>query len=114
MGGAGSDTFVYTSLSDSPSSGGDVIKDWTSADRLDLSRIDANASLAGDQAFHVYWTGFEGMPPTHTSPGDLSITAFAGEVYITAYTDNVPGADLIITCWCDEGLAALTPDNIIP
>lgn len=111
MGGPGSDTFVYLSLSDSV--GGDIIKDWSSVDRIDLSAIDANALLAGDQAFHIYWTGFDGMPPTHTNPGDLSITAFGGEIYITAYTDNVPGADLMITCWCDAGLAALTPDNII-
>jgi Ca2+-binding RTX toxin-like protein len=55
-GGAGADTFRYDSVSDSPAGATDLIADFsTGLDKVDLSRIDANALLAGDQAFT--WIG---------------------------------------------------------
>ncbi len=55
-GGAGADSFVYGAIGDSPSSaaGRDLITDFSHAqgDRIDLSLIDANTGVAGDQAFH--------------------------------------------------------------
>ena len=63
-GGDGADTFVITGESITPASGGqplqiDFILDATFADgdRVDLSAIDANSGLAGDQAF-VFVDGF--------------------------------------------------------
>jgi len=52
-GGAGADRFVFTALSDSNAIGSDLITDFSGAagDLLDLQALDANASLAGDQAF---------------------------------------------------------------
>ena len=56
-GGSGNDTFNFTSLSDSLPGAADTITDFTSNagegsdDQIDLSAIDANTSLAGDQAF---------------------------------------------------------------
>ena len=51
-GGEGSDTFVFLSAYDSRTSGADRITDFTSGtDRIDLSAVDANSTLAGDQAF---------------------------------------------------------------
>ncbi|MDF8332686.1 beta strand repeat-containing protein [Novosphingobium cyanobacteriorum] len=52
-GGAGADVFVYRSVLDSPTAASlrDVILDFTSGDRIDLSLIDANTVTAGDQAF---------------------------------------------------------------
>jgi VCBS repeat-containing protein len=47
-GGGGNDAFIYLSVKDS----GDAIIDYTALfDTLDLSAIDANTNLAGDQAF---------------------------------------------------------------
>jgi Ca2+-binding RTX toxin-like protein len=48
------DTFIYTALSDSTvaKAGRDLIQDFEDGfDKIDLSGIDANAKLAGDQAF---------------------------------------------------------------
>jgi Ca2+-binding RTX toxin-like protein len=53
-GGLGADRFAIFSLADAQ---GDIILDFNPAqlDRLDLSRLDANAGMAGDQAFA--WIG---------------------------------------------------------
>ena len=62
FGQAGADRFVFAALSDSEASSGtgdaqalnaDFVRDFNAAegDRIDLSGIDANAGLAGDQAF---------------------------------------------------------------
>ncbi len=52
-GGAGADAFFFTALSDSTSAAPDKITDfnWADGDYIDLSRIDANTTTAGDQAF---------------------------------------------------------------
>ena len=47
-GGAGNDTFRFTSAS---AANGDTILDFEPGDRLDLSGIDANLTAGGDQAF---------------------------------------------------------------
>ena len=63
-GGAGADLFVFASLTDSSSSGyRDTINDFgRGADRIDLSGIDANTALAGDQAFAFLGkTAFSGV-----------------------------------------------------
>jgi hypothetical protein len=50
-GGAGNDVFRYDSLLDSNSTEADGIQDFNLGDLIDLSRIDANTLLDGDQAF---------------------------------------------------------------
>ena len=51
-GGTGADTFVYQALSDSPTTYSDRITDFDPlVDKVDLSQLDANTALAGDQAF---------------------------------------------------------------
>ena len=58
-GGAGKDVFVFTSLDDSNDvSGVDHIVDFSlkKGDRIDLSAIDANSTLAGDQVFRFIGT----------------------------------------------------------
>ncbi|HYJ82622.1 MAG TPA: hypothetical protein VEW26_07265, partial [Allosphingosinicella sp.] len=50
-GGGGNDIFQYNSTSDSNSVERDGIQDFASGDRIDLSKIDANTLLEGDQAF---------------------------------------------------------------
>jgi Ca2+-binding RTX toxin-like protein len=64
-GGIGNDTFTFTDISESLPGSADTITDFTSNlgegsdDQIDLSAIDANTSLAGDQAFT-----FNGVTPT--------------------------------------------------
>lgn len=51
-GGAGADTFVYQAVSDSAVATYDHIYDFDAAtDHIDLSAIDANTGVSGDQAF---------------------------------------------------------------
>jgi len=51
-GGLGADVFLFTVAAQSNGSFVDTITDFTAgSDRIDLSRIDANTSLAGDQSF---------------------------------------------------------------
>jgi Ca2+-binding RTX toxin-like protein len=52
-GGTGNDDFVYTSIKDSgvTKTTRDVIRDFTAGDQIDLSAIDANTKLDGNQAF---------------------------------------------------------------
>ena len=52
-GGAGADVFRFDALADSAPGAAtrDTIADFTFGDRIDLRNIDANAVLAGDQAF---------------------------------------------------------------
>jgi serralysin len=62
-GGSGSDIFLFESAADSPSgTGKDRIQDFQRGmDKIDLSAIDANGALAGDQAFTFIGTaGFSG------------------------------------------------------
>ena len=52
-GGAGADAFIFTALTDSAVAMPDLITDFMRADGdyIDLSALDANSTLAGDQAF---------------------------------------------------------------
>jgi Ca2+-binding RTX toxin-like protein len=59
-GGAGADTFVLGLASDSSPSAADLVTDFASGDRIDLSCLDANTALAGDQAFTL--SGLQGHP----------------------------------------------------
>ena len=51
-GGPGADAFFFTALTDSTSAASDKITDFnlSQGDYIELSRIDANTTLAGDQA----------------------------------------------------------------
>jgi Ca2+-binding RTX toxin-like protein len=67
-GGLGNDIFTFTDISDSLPGSADTITDFTSNsgegtdDQIDLSAIDANTSVAGDQAF-----AWGGVTPTANS-----------------------------------------------
>ena len=54
-GGAGDDHFVFSSINGSKIAAPDLIQDFQYGDVIDLSQIDANRGLSGDQAFE--WTG---------------------------------------------------------
>ena len=52
-GGPGKDRYFYSSVSESPKGGGDLITDLSGDDRVYLTDIDANETKAGNQAFDL-------------------------------------------------------------
>ena len=68
VGGRGADSFVFELLSDSAPTARDSIRNFQSGmDRVDLRGIDANSSLAGDQAF-----SYVGASPFAGTAGELN------------------------------------------
>jgi Ca2+-binding RTX toxin-like protein len=103
-GGAGNDTFVYTSTADSTvaPAGKDLIADFSTGDRIDLSAIDADGNAAnGDTAFT-----FSGSAPTGHG-AEIQIVDFGNGiqgVYLYVNADKVP--ESIINVQSDHPLTA--------
>lgn len=72
-GGTGNDTFVFTGLNQSSTVNPDHIYDFAKGDVVDISSIDANPGVAGDQAF-VMKTAFT----HHAGEAVLSYAAATG------------------------------------
>lgn len=115
-GGAGRDLFVYESVADANEVDGwgipDWIVDWDPSERIDLSGVDANAMIAGNQAFQFAGAYF-GEPAPFSGAGTLNIGGFGGDLYITGHTDNDGEIDFIIGVWSAVGESGLTVDNLI-
>ena len=107
--GPGEDLIIYQSV---PETVNDSIGDWEAYDRIDLSAIDANALLEGNQAFVFAGYSF-GHPPTNTAAGTLTIAGFGGELYIIAYIDGDGVADLVLSLWSSGGESELEVYNLI-
>ena len=109
-GGAGADSFVYRAVADSPSGiNRDVIMDWDALDRLDLSAIDANSSLAGNQAFALDSAG-AGTIDRLVGQGLVKYYQVGGNTYVVANTGTGPEGDLQIQI---SGLHAITIGDYI-
>jgi Ca2+-binding RTX toxin-like protein len=83
-GGAGNDTFAFSSAAEIGTSAGarDVIADFTQGqDKIDLSAIDANSKLTGDQDF------------TFIAGNNASFTQTAGE--LAWHTDTATGRTIV-------------------
>lgn len=113
--GPGRDVIVYNAVTEATSGPAwdyETITDWDSADMIDLSGIDANTALPGNQAFEFAGYSF-GAPPTNTAAGTVTIRGFGGELYIVAHVDGDGIEDMVIALWSPAGEAALTVDNLI-
>lgn len=113
IGGAWQDTFIFTAASDSKTvkRGSDLISGFeTGADCIDLSRIDANTLLAGDQAFRfIGRAGFSGSGST--SAGELRIVAVNSttvNVEVDINGDRVADMRIQVT-----GIASMTSSDFI-
>lgn len=94
-GGGGADKFVFTDLTDSSVSrdNQDVIMDFSERqkDKIDLSALDANAAVAGDQAFH-----FIGKAQFSGHAGELRFKSTWYETIVYADVDGDKIADFAI------------------
>lgn len=114
-GGAGADLFVYGALSDAPYdptySQLDWVSDFESSDRIDLSAIDANALIAGNQAFEFVdgMTSAAGTLHLEYDPGGW------GWGFLIGHVDSDGVADLLILITAAEPdfYPVITPDNLI-
>ena len=86
-GGASADRFVFTSVKDSTvaPTGRDTILDYSlkARDKIDLSAIDANSLLKGDQAF-----SFIGNDVFHQKAGELRYEVVSGQTYVYGDVDG--------------------------
>ena len=96
-GGAGADVFVFRTVAEAGSGAGhDVILDFkTSLDRIDLSGIDANAIIAGNQGF-----AFIGSAQFSAVAGQLRF----GNGLVTGDVDGDGSADFAIEIGPQSGL----------
>jgi Ca2+-binding RTX toxin-like protein len=90
IGGFGADRFIFQTTADSPFPAvafGDRILDFTRAqgDRIDVSAIDANAGLLGNQAFA--WGGFDATPATGPATGVMNFAVIGGQTFVRGNVD---------------------------
>ncbi|WP_279639259.1 calcium-binding protein [Paracoccus shanxieyensis] len=93
FGGAGADVFVFVTAAESTPNIRDYIDDFSAAqfDRIDLSQIDANSTLGGNQDFHyIASQGFTG------TAGELRWTRTADATYVQADLNGDGIADFAI------------------
>ncbi|PXW72319.1 hemolysin type calcium-binding protein [Loktanella sp. PT4BL] len=101
-GGSGADVFIFNAISDSWDNNRDTITDFdTEADLIDLSMIDANLSLGGDQAF----TFNSGGAPTNAA-GEIWATMSGSDTIIFVDQDGDGIADMGITLEETTGVTA--------
>ncbi|MGO4727984.1 MULTISPECIES: calcium-binding protein [unclassified Inquilinus] len=101
-GGAGNDTFVYLVIGDSTvaAAGKDVIGDFSTGDKIDLSAIDANGAGPGNGAF-IFGTGaFTGVA------GELRVVTIGGVQLVAADTNGDRQLDFAINVVSDHTLTA--------
>jgi len=91
-GGPGNDLFVYQSAAESTAAKTDRILDFEYvSDHIDLTRIDANSSLAGDQAFSF----IGGSAFSHTA-GELRAYQSGASWFVEGDVNGDGTADLVI------------------
>jgi Ca2+-binding RTX toxin-like protein len=93
-GGAGNDMFVFANgdFGGATTSTADEIVDFTSGqDTIDLSQVDANTLLGGDQAFAFIGTG-----AFSNTAGELRYEQISGNTYLTGDTNGDGIADFMI------------------
>ena len=106
-GDKGADTFVFRSVEDSTGKAHDTILDFdgASGDLLDLSAIDANTGLSGNQSF-----SFIGDDSFSRVAGELRIKAEGGDLLLLGDVDGDGKADLKILL---NGLSSLDADYLL-
>lgn len=91
-GGVGRDLFVYRAAGDSTATATDHILDFeVSQDQIDLSQIDANTSVEGNQAF-----SFVGSNAFDGGMGELRVYQENGHWFAAADMNGDKAADLLI------------------
>ena len=108
-GGTGADMFIFRNLGDAPAGARDRMMDFVAgAGKIDLSAIDTNSAMAGNQGF-----SFAGAKPFFGNAGDLYTTAsllgtVTTKARILVCDDEKPMRDLLHELLTDEAYAVTT------
>ncbi len=105
-GGGGADIFAFIHKTHSTSSDRDTIFDFTSADTIDLSVIDANSRASGGQSFK-----FIGKDGFHGKAGELRYVKKSSDTYVYGDTNGDKKADIAIHL--DDALNMKASDFIL-
>ena len=107
-GGAGADTFVFRAIGDTSRSAerADTVTDFTRGDTIDLSRIDANKSAAGNQAF-----AFIGRDAFSHTAGELRFELDGGSALVSGDVNGDGKADFAI--WLSDVGAVRAADFVL-
>jgi Ca2+-binding RTX toxin-like protein len=89
-GGAGRDVFHYSAIQDSSTGARDLITDFRTGDRIDLSSIDAKAHTGGGQDFTFIGTR------AFTAEGQVRYEQNGGHTYVHVNTSGASGAEMVI------------------
>jgi Ca2+-binding RTX toxin-like protein len=101
-GGGGDDVFLFTDVAQSTGPGTDRITDFTLGDKIDLSQIDADTTLAGDQSFNFIGSGgfsnhagelraeYDAAHGVWTVQGDVNGDGVADITILVQTTNNHP------------------------
>jgi Ca2+-binding RTX toxin-like protein len=111
-GGGGADTFRYDSTAESSSASRDHILDFAAGtDKVELTRVDANSLVAGNQAFT--WIGSNAFGGTGAaSAGQLRAYEQGGSWFVEGDTNGDGVADLVIQLTVTGG--ALSQADFLP
>jgi Ca2+-binding RTX toxin-like protein len=85
------DRFVFNSVTDSPNASPDIITDFAPSigEKVDVSGIDANTLLAGNQAFN--WIGNILPTPARLSQGELGYQISGADILLIGNTSSAVG-----------------------
>jgi Ca2+-binding RTX toxin-like protein len=106
VGGGGADTFIYRNWAEGA---GDSIRDFSPLDHdlMDLSRIDADITTAGDDAFTFSATRTPGLA------GELVVTNFGGSSTASLYIDIDDIADMVLQIVHQQGVVLNAGDFVL-
>ncbi|WP_187830126.1 calcium-binding protein [Siccirubricoccus phaeus] len=105
IGGWGDDVFLFSALTDSTAAAPDHILDFYAGDRIDISAIDADGALAGDQAFRQV-ADFTGAAGEFTLAYDA-----ATDITTASFATGGAGAEMVILLAGD--VTALADDWVL-
>jgi trimeric autotransporter adhesin len=103
IGGTGNDSFIFRAITDSGTTvlTADVISDYNTGDKIDISEIDAIAG--GGLANDVFVADADNI----YTAGEVEVTQNGSTVTVELFTDNTAGADMVFLVTLGVGVTGV-------